>query len=218
MTFRKLYAAFACVLMLRPISPELVLFPDVWVSNIPRFFQFTLIQKCICNPELIVCKWFVDVRYQNENIVQHLAKWTTFFVITMRLASYHVINHPGKLTILWLYNPIEKGGDLTQSCDKNPYTHRKSQNATWQHKTPPNLDYTTVANQYGRSVGVTTATQPVWLNRLTNQTLPFYRKICVIKRTHNWNFVNNPPYEDRGRTGNQRREAIKSITQTCKVI
>ena len=29
-----------CVLMLRPISPELVLFPDFWVSNIPRYFFF----------------------------------------------------------------------------------------------------------------------------------------------------------------------------------
>ena len=30
----------ACVLMLRPISFELVLFPDFWVSNIPRYFSF----------------------------------------------------------------------------------------------------------------------------------------------------------------------------------
>ena len=29
------------VLMLRPISPELVLFPDFWVSNIPLYFSFT---------------------------------------------------------------------------------------------------------------------------------------------------------------------------------
>ena len=29
----------ACVLMSRPISPELVLFPDFWVSNIPRYFS-----------------------------------------------------------------------------------------------------------------------------------------------------------------------------------
>ena len=28
--------------MLRPISPELVLFPDFWVSNIPRYFFFCL--------------------------------------------------------------------------------------------------------------------------------------------------------------------------------
>ena len=31
----------AIVLMLRPISPELVLFPDFRVSNIPRYFYFT---------------------------------------------------------------------------------------------------------------------------------------------------------------------------------
>ena len=30
----------AGVLMLRPISPELVLFPDFWVWNIPRYFCF----------------------------------------------------------------------------------------------------------------------------------------------------------------------------------
>ena len=30
------------VLMLKPISPELFLFPDVWVSNIPRYFCFCL--------------------------------------------------------------------------------------------------------------------------------------------------------------------------------
>ena len=30
----------ACILTLRPISPELVLFPDFWVSNIPRFLCF----------------------------------------------------------------------------------------------------------------------------------------------------------------------------------
>ena len=32
----------ACVLMSKPISPELVLFPDFWVSNIPRYFCFAL--------------------------------------------------------------------------------------------------------------------------------------------------------------------------------
>ena len=30
----------ACVLMSRPISPEIVLFPDFWVSNIPWYFSF----------------------------------------------------------------------------------------------------------------------------------------------------------------------------------
>ena len=32
----------ACVLMSRPTSPELVLFPDFWVSNIPWYFCFAL--------------------------------------------------------------------------------------------------------------------------------------------------------------------------------
>ena len=32
----------ACVLMSRPVSPELVLSPDFWISNIPRYFSFAL--------------------------------------------------------------------------------------------------------------------------------------------------------------------------------
>ena len=30
----------ACVLMSRPLSPELVLSPDFWISNTPRYFSF----------------------------------------------------------------------------------------------------------------------------------------------------------------------------------
>ena len=30
----------ACVLMSRPISPELVLSPDLWISNTPRYLSF----------------------------------------------------------------------------------------------------------------------------------------------------------------------------------
>ena len=36
----------ACVLMSKPISPELVLSPDFWISNTPRYFSFA------CNKEL----------------------------------------------------------------------------------------------------------------------------------------------------------------------
>ena len=32
----------ACVLMSRRISPQLVLSPDFWISNIPRYFSFAL--------------------------------------------------------------------------------------------------------------------------------------------------------------------------------
>ena len=33
-------SGLACVLMSRPISPELVLSPDFWISNTPRYFSF----------------------------------------------------------------------------------------------------------------------------------------------------------------------------------
>ena len=42
----------------------------------------------------------------------------------------------------------EKGSDLAQSCDKNPYTYRTIQKATWQHKNATkNFDYTTIADR-----------------------------------------------------------------------
>ena len=42
----------------------------------------------------------------------------------------------------------EKGSDLTQSCDKSPYTGRKIQRATWQHKNATkNFDYTTIVDR-----------------------------------------------------------------------
>ena len=40
----------ACVLMSRPISPELVLSPDFWISNIPRYFSFVFFGSNICIP------------------------------------------------------------------------------------------------------------------------------------------------------------------------
>ena len=42
----------------------------------------------------------------------------------------------------------EKGRDLAQSYDKSPYTHRKIQKVTWQHKNATkNVDYTTIADR-----------------------------------------------------------------------
>ena len=60
----------------------------------------------------------------------------------------------------------EKGRDLTQFYDKSPYTDRKIKKATWKHKTPPKTSITQrLQTDLGRSVGVTIATQLVWLNR-----------------------------------------------------
>ena len=40
----------ACVLMSRPISPELVLSPDFWILNTPRYFSFALNAKTGSTP------------------------------------------------------------------------------------------------------------------------------------------------------------------------
>ena len=54
----------------------------------------------------------------------------------------------------------KKGRDLTQSCDKNPYTHRTIQKATWQHKNATkNFDYTTIADRL-RTVSWSNSSQP----------------------------------------------------------
>ena len=49
----------ASVLMLRPISPELVLFLDFWVSNIPRYFCFCLQS---CNVRIVII-WIKHIAY-----------------------------------------------------------------------------------------------------------------------------------------------------------
>ena len=42
----------------------------------------------------------------------------------------------------------EKGRDLIPSCDKSPYTHRKTKKETWQHtNATKNFDYTTIADR-----------------------------------------------------------------------
>ena len=54
----------------------------------------------------------------------------------------------------------EKGRDLTQYCDKNPYTHRTIQKATWQHKNATkNFDYTTIADRL-RTVSWSNSSHP----------------------------------------------------------
>ena len=41
----------ACVLMSRPISPELVLSPDLWISNTPRYFYFAFSELVVILPD-----------------------------------------------------------------------------------------------------------------------------------------------------------------------
>ena len=44
----------ASVITLRPISPEVALFPDFWISNIPRYFWFAF-SFCVL--------WIIDFRH-----------------------------------------------------------------------------------------------------------------------------------------------------------
>ena len=63
----------------------------------------------------------------------------------------------------------EKGRDLTQSCDKNPYTHEQFNKQHDNIKTPPKTLITQLLRtDLGRSVWVAAVTQLVWLNRFTS--------------------------------------------------
>ena len=54
----------------------------------------------------------------------------------------------------------EKGRDLTQSYDITPYTHRKIQKATWQHKKRhQNFGYTTIVDRL-RTVSGSNSSHP----------------------------------------------------------
>ena len=64
----------------------------------------------------------------------------------------------------------------------------------------------------GRSVGVTTATQLVWLTGLRAH-LPTNRNSRLIKRTHVLKFVNKPPYIDNKPTATPSGEVIKIVTR-----
>ena len=68
----------------------------------------------------------------------------------------------------------QKGGDLTQSNDKSPYTNRNVKRAKWQHKERHKKSSIKqqLRTDLGRSVGVTTATQLVWLTWFCGPTFP----------------------------------------------
>ena len=63
----------ACVLMSRPISPELVLSPDFWISNTPRYFSFALNSLSI-----------YQLNTQARSSDCHLSAWTTSGLATLR--------------------------------------------------------------------------------------------------------------------------------------
>ena len=77
-----------------------------------------------------------------------------------------------------------KGRDLTQSCDKIPYTSRNVKRAEWQHRQHrEKVRFKRLRTDLGRSVGVTTATQLVWLTGLRAQPSPSPQQPCNQKDT-----------------------------------
>ena len=69
----------ASVLMLRPMSPELVLFQDFWVSNIPRYFCFCfyLDQLCSNDPRY-------DLKFDTRWYLWHVKRcniWSFLFIL-----------------------------------------------------------------------------------------------------------------------------------------
>ena len=69
---------------------------------------------------------------------------------------------------LQFWNPRQKGRDLTQSYDKSPYTHRKTQKSTWQHSNATkNFDYTTIADRL-RTVSWGNSSVPIGVAKPVN--------------------------------------------------
>ena len=71
----------AIVLMLRPISPELVLFLDFWVSGIPRYFCF-----CFCRTRARAQNAILVIPY--NNVVRFLARSNVWDYSGPRDTSY----------------------------------------------------------------------------------------------------------------------------------
>ena len=80
------------VLMLRPISPELVLFPVFWVSNIPRYFCFGFIlyslgvvcqQRILTTPD--TWSYFLTFKFQTS-LVLLACLW--LFITTCTIYPY----------------------------------------------------------------------------------------------------------------------------------
>ena len=85
----------------------------------------------------------------------------------------------------------EKGRDLTQSYDKNPYIARKIKHATRQHKIATKTSITQrLRTDSGRSVGVVKPVSGI-------STFPLTTQGHIFKK-----IINNLPYKGRGPAAN----------------
>ena len=76
--------------------------------------------------------------------------WGALIHIRSTRVMLYILSVGSFLNSRWILCLIlkEKRRDLTLSYDKRPYTHRKIQKATWQHKNATkNFDYTMIADR-----------------------------------------------------------------------
>ena len=107
----------------------------------------------------------------------------------------------------------EKGRDLTQSYDKKPYTSMsKGQSDNTNNSTKSSIPQL-LRTDLGRSFGVTTTTQLVWLTGLRAQHSHSPQQPCIQKDTHLKN-VNKPPYIDKP-TFNPSGEVNIGVIYAC---
>ena len=112
----------------------------------------------------LTCLEFLGITFQCFTMIYSLMK-----IRETRLSSISLIKSDLKWWIYRIRIPFilhfqsrmrEKGGDLTQPCDKNPFTHRTIQKAMWQHKYATKIfDYTTIADRL-RTVSWSNSSHP----------------------------------------------------------
>ena len=112
-----------------------------------------------------------------------------FLSILNVYTTYMIPLRPGNMKVTKIRR--QKGRYLTQSDDKNPYTHRKIQTAKWQNATN-NFDYITIAYRL-RAVNRNN-NHPTGVVKPVNgyPTFPCYHNSRAIKMTHIQKCVHNP--------------------------
>ena len=113
-------------------------------------------------PAFMCCNTYIFFNYRSNYDEEK-----KLFLAHATLYSF-LMNTESKLQIVlveWRHIEVvnkirEKGRDLTQSCDKIPYTHRTIQKATWQHNNATkNYDYATIADRL-RTVSWSNSSHP----------------------------------------------------------
>ena len=137
--------------------------------------KFLYLDRCASNKSVIYVSFFNKKGLGGGGEIPCHFCWRRIpLLLTSNAVSWKFVLFVGR----------QKGGDLTQAYDKSPYTHGNVKRAVTTQTTPQKSSIKQrLRTDLGRSVGVTTATQLVWLTGLRAH-LPTPRNSRVIKRTH----------------------------------